>query len=587
MSFLDSRFIGLVDVPDPKTIEARFVYNFFVPDERENDTGMSIFQGIARKKLQRPINNKVMETQLPRFVEIQFDEVNCGNGNIEDLENQTLLTEEKQYVDTEETVSSDKDAVLRYNDASLRGRIKGRAEILGKLIDADMSDTKSQIIAITNLNSKINPDELQQILSPERARGVTYVNEVGDMLEVPIFSQAATLSVDMLLERRLLQPCLNGNFRWESPVKSNLANQAILDALKFLPVVSDDSGEDSFEPEFRAISSEEVDDPSDEIKSLTIGYIIERQEIGADGNAEKKSHYYVDGKSSTRFIDTKVKYANIYSYSLRTVALIEMTIESNGESDLSLGFYRVRSLIASRPSKPTIIQAVERRPPLEPDGVFYRFNYEGEQGLIIQWQIPVGKQRDVKYFQIFRRKTIYDSFTCIAEIDFDDSTIRSARSEWINPNRVHKVDYAQTQLLDKDFTRESQYTYAVAAVDAHGLSSGYSAQTQVSFNRIKNVVDLKTISRSGAPKQYPNFFIDPDLDDNIFVDSLTQDSMQSSKKFDIRVYFNPDTIKFTSRAGQNELLFATDKSGGLYKFHLLNIDRQKATIAELRIDDLR
>ena len=193
----------------------------------------------------------------------------------------------------------------------------------------------------------------------------------------------------------------------------------------------------------------------------------------------------------------------------------------------------------------------------------------------------------MKYFQIFRRKTIYDPFTCIAEIDFDDSKIRSSRAESALPDRVHRVDYPQTIFLDSEFTRDSNYIYAVAALDAHGLSSGYSAQSQVSFDKIKNKVNLKTISKSGAPKQYPNFFIGPDLDDNIFVDSLTQDSMQSSKKFGIRVYFNPDTVRLTSREGLNEMLFVTDENVGVYKFHLLNIDRQKATIIEMSIDDLR
>tara|TARA_Y100000310_G_scaffold287288_1_gene312067 strand:- start:2309 stop:4075 length:1767 start_codon:yes stop_codon:yes gene_type:complete len=588
MSFLDSRFIGLVDVPDPQSIEARFVYNFFVPDERTNKEGNPRFQGVITDRIQRSIDSKVMEFNLPRFVEIQFDQVNSGDGNIEDLGSQPILSEEKQNVDTEENISSDNDASFRFRDTSIRSRIKGKAEILAKMMNADMNDVNSQISTIANLNENIDVTKLQKVLSPEGAPGVSYVNEVGDLFKIPVFTQAATLSIDMLLERRLLRACFSGNFRSMTPTRSNLLNQAQQDALKFLPVASNDAGEDSFEPEFRAISSEEVDEPSDEIRSLTVGYIIERQEIDSDGSSVgKRRRYYIDDKSDTRFIDTKIAYGKTYSYTLRTVALLEMTIESDGETNLTPGFYRVRSLVASRPSPATIIQTIERRPPMEPDGVFYRFNYSQGRGLMIRWQIPVGKQRDVKYFQIFRRKTIYDPFTCIAEIDFDDSKIRSSRAESALPARVHRVDYPQTIFLDSEFTRDSNYIYAVAALDAHGLSSGYSAQSQVSFDKIKNKVNLKTISKSGAPKQYPNFFIDPDLDDNIFVDSLTQDSMQSSKKFSIRVYFDPDTVRFTSREGLNEMLFVTDENVGVYKFHLLNIDRQKAAITEIRIDDLR
>jgi len=586
MSFLDSRFIGLVDVPDPKSIEARFVYNFFVPDERTNDEGMPRFQGVIGENTQRLIDKRVADARLPRFIEIQFDEVKAGNGNIDDLGDQTILTDEKQNVDAEETISSNKDAQLRYGDLALRGRLKGRAEILAKLLGAGTSN-ESKISVITGLNTDIDASKLQSVITPNRSPGVTIVNEIGDLFETPIFSQAAALTIDMFIDRRLLFPCFSGNFKSETPTKSKLIDQSIKDALRFLPITSDDSGDDSFEPEFRAISSVEVDEPSDEISTLTIGYIVDRQEIDFDGSSRKMSHYYIDGKEDTRFMDTRVKYGNTYSYMLRTVALVEMTIEADGETNLPPGFYRVRSLVASRPSKPTLVHAIERKPPLEPDGVFYRFGYDSDRGLIIRWQIPVGKQRDVKYFQIFKRKTIYEPFTCIAEIDFDDSKIRSTRSEQINPDRVHKVDFPQTRYLDNEFTRESSYIYAVVALDAHGLTSGYSAQTQVSFDRINNTIDLKTVSKAGAPKQYPNFFIDPDLDDNIFVDSLTQDSMQSSKKFGIRVYFNPDTIKFVSRDGRKETLLATDSNDGVYKFHLLNIDRQKSSVTEMKIDDLR
>ena len=209
MSFLDSRFIGLVDVPDPKSIEARFVYNFFVPDERTNRAGDPRFHGVITERIQRSINDKVMEVSLPRFVEIQFDQVNSGDGNIEDLGSQPLLSEEKQNVDTEENISSDNDVSFRFRDTPIRGRIKGKAEILAKMMNADMNDVSSQISTITNLNENINVTELQQVLSPAGAPGVTYVNEVGDLFNIPVFTQAATLSIDMLLERRLLRTCFD------------------------------------------------------------------------------------------------------------------------------------------------------------------------------------------------------------------------------------------------------------------------------------------------------------------------------------------------------------------------------------------
>jgi len=264
-----------------------------------------------------------------------------------------------------------------------------------------------------------------------------------------------------------------------------------------------------------------------------------------------------------------------------------MTIESNGEENLDPGFYRVLSLISSKPSPPKLVKAVETQPPSEPDGVFYRYNYDSRNGLFLRWQIPTGKQRDVKYFQIFRRKSIHEPFTCIAEIDFNDSTQKLPRYEMIPLDRIIKASAPLTSFMDSEYSRDTSYIYAVCAVDAHGLSSGYSAQTRVTFDKPKNEIKLKNISRGAAPKQYPNFFIDPDLDDNIAVDSLTQDSMQVSKKFKINVYFDPDTVVYTKKDGTKLPLLATDNSQGVYKLHLLNIDRQKSQVLEIKIDDLR
>ena len=63
--------------------------------------------------------------------------------------------------------------------------------------------------------------------------------------------------------------------------------------------------------------------------------------------------------------------------------------------------------------------------------------------------------------------------------------------------------------------------------------------------------------------------------------------MRVSKKFKINVYFDPDTARFTSKNGTNSPLLATNSSKGVYKMHLLNIDRQKSETLEIKIDDLR
>jgi hypothetical protein len=166
--------------------------------------------------------------------------------------------------------------------------------------------------------------------------------------------------------------------------------------------------------------------------------------------------------------------------------------------------------------------------------------------------------------------------------------VKTLRAETVRQDLIIRKSSAWTMLEDKKFNRDSKPAiYAVCAVDAHGLSSGYSAQTQVGFDKTKNRLTLKNISRPGAPKQYPNFFVDPDLDDNIAVDSFTQDAIFDSGRTRMDIYFTPDALSVITTGGNVADALVTDRNQGIYKMHILNLDLQKSTTAEIKIKDLR
>ena len=239
--------------------------------------------------------------------------------------------------------------------------------------------------------------------------------------------------------------------------------------------------------------------------------------------------------------------------------------------------------------------------PEPPDGVLYRFNYEKGRGLLITWQVPSGKSRDVKYFQIFKRASIKSEFFCIGMLDFDDSEIKVMKPEYVRSDLVKRigryledgtfrVSRAQTYFEDTEFDRDhGSAIYAVCAVDAHGLTSGYSAQTEVSFDSLRNEIKLKSVSRSGAPKQYPNFFVDPDMDDNIAVDSFSQDAIFDSGRSVAKFYFTPDMITARDNDGnENRIVVTEDPSPDIqrnYKIQIINLDLQKSTTAEIVVND--
>jgi len=593
--WLDSRHISLFDVPEPTEVTAAFRYNFFVRDEKTNSSGMPEFQGVPAEETQRSIEAGNLDRRIPRYVEINFAPATAGFHNIRDLLGQGVLVENKGMVQSEASITTGRDGVLSFQEPAIQSRIADKATLLLQLLGAE-SNNPSEFELITNLEPAIDSKRLIEILAVNSNAGKRLVNDVGDAIARPVFRKASAAIIDGLVDRRLLQSFFGSNYSVSGRSKSHLVEVAKDDALTFLPLGWDDSSEDADAPLVRAFQSYDIPNYSSIVKSVTIGYIIERREMTPAGTVSGLEHFYVEAgpnltQTSYRFLDTQVLYGRGYYYTVKTVALVSVETPTQ-PIELTTWSERINDtpteclfLLSSRGETTPVIRTVETVPPQPPDGIFYRFNYGNDKGMYITWQTPVGKQRDTKYYQIFRRRSIHEPFACIAEIDFDNSEIRSAKKERVDPSRVIRSDGPKTAFMDPEFEISSAYIYAVAAVDAHGLSSGYSAQTMVRLNEYGTELELTRVSQAGALKQYPNFFIDPNLDENLFVDSLTDDSMQCSKKSSVSIYFTPDAVRF-STAGEGYPLLAL-RPGGLYKLLLLNVDRQKSSIVDLEINDLR
>jgi hypothetical protein len=65
------------------------------------------------------------------------------------------------------------------------------------------------------------------------------------------------------------------------------------------------------------------------------------------------------------------------------------------------------------------------------------------------------------------------------------------------------------------------------------------------------------------------------MDDNIFVDSMTVDAMRLSGARRMTFYFDPDAVTYVSNNGDASFVVRDQKQGAEYKFHAINLDRQK------------
>jgi hypothetical protein len=163
----------------------------------------------------------------------------------------------------------------------------------------------------------------------------------------------------------------------------------------------------------------------------------------------------------------------------------------------------------------------------------------------------------------------------LKEYDFDDSEVKVLSGEFPEEFLVEKLTGPKTMYLDHEFTRNSVAYYALASIDAHGITSNYSAQYKISFNNILNKLNVELLSIAGAPKAYPNIWINQDA----FVDSIRD---QYHSKLD--VYFNPEYLKVFNKDDKDLNLLAL-KVSDCYQLQLINIDKNEQQILKIRLQD--
>lgn len=602
---MKSRSFTLVDVPDPKNLNVEFVYNFFVNDEKINDSGdMRIAQN--PEYLQNLVSANSLQAEVPRYVTIEFEPAILSFNNYLDSANQNInFTNFLEKIDSEETITNSGFASIRESDKSAKTRAKQKVEALSKIFGISFSDSEQSKKIAEYLG--VNQETIQSLISPLNDPSKFFVNQLSKYANFSpdVFDLASSCELSSQINKRLIGPSVNGaddtsplsKIRFELQAKEKSKNYSALASAGTLSVTD-------IEPVIQPIAKVSTEKDVKLLGATVVGYIIQRQHIDDNGVpiSGRNKTFYLRGQNNTRYLDTQVLYGTSYLYSVRSVVRVDAILDE-GDQNSQVAFLVASRLLSSS------VRTEEYAPPNEPDGVFYNFNYDAERGLIVRWQIPSGRSRDVKYFQVFRRKTIFEPFVCIAQLDFDDSVLRTVLREQVRKDRIfYNPAGPITFFEDKNFNRDSKYIYAVVAIDAHGYSSGYSVQTEVGFDKIKNSLILKMISRAGAPKQYPNFYVDPRLDDNIAVDSFAQDALLDSghKKFD--VYFTPDARIVKTADGLIQPVFLTDQADvaqsaeqiygtsvsaddvdtkGSYFLHFINVDVQKSAQVKIGIADLR
>ena len=590
----------IYDLPRPSPVILEPVYNFFTPDERV-EVEENQFQGFAGqvqgevyvKPNGEIIKEDNVKDRTPRFVKIHLEEPSVSDIGMLNIPNQLSNTGPSD-LNFPELSNSPYDISLLFNDSTSYKRTKNKISTLMKLKGfsegAESEESVESFFAsLSNIPSNLK-NKIKDNIDYDLAAGVSVNSlEHDDLTEFYKNVQSAIYrgKVDVRYMTRMV------GYDHQSSTLRNSVYQGWIDDFNPAPIPKTDS------PLLKDVTLVPAGHPTQEDSVKTdydlslVGYIIERYSgLSTILDNKPDAVYKVDSPSGGTFIDTEVLYGIPYTYTVRYVFKVSYGIPDQFLPDKSTRYTNFLTSVASDPASTSII---DREPPDEPEAVFYRFNFMNKKGLFITWQLPTTPQRDVKYFQIFRRTSMDEPFTCIGEIDFDNSFIKTARTEKVREDKVIKKRGSFSFFEDPDFKNDSSFIYAVAAVDAHGFTSGYSAQTRVSFIKHSNSLSLTPISMGGAPKQYPNFYMDPDEDPNTFVNTITQDTIKTSGFKKLTIYFDPDAryINQSELEGVKHLFpcenggsnFSPNSPEGVFKMTFLDIDRQKSKTLEIGITE--
>ena len=603
----------VIDLPEVAGVDSEFFYNYYTEDERTVSTGVATIVDIVSAN--QNIEFAKLQSQTPRSAIIAIEAPRFDN-EIEDsnflkgyaiANGSSLIDSQQEKIVFEGAIANTRFSSLILQDNqvdetfyhALTGSIAFVSASHDSTTDGEMANLLSEYFTSPISQQTASPSTIKKVLADYQPVGVAYA---------PTDARYEVIA-DAMRDVRFVE--------FSFTVNNAVAHNMVLGGLEDrgniyqdeLISIEDDAKEvqawyvtnanpgtldsSEFELELAAIEVIQTDqDFTDQgytidETSIPIGLYIEKSEVQMQGTSftrVKMDPIVINSYGSHTIFDSDIKYGATYVYNVKIIYLTayEATaVDPDGITEDERVF--AISMVASEGVKTQVI-ALENIAPPPPKSLKFNYNFSSD-ALDIFWEEPTNPQRDVVRYQVFRRDSTDLPFTLLAEFDFDNSTSRVTPLEIAPKTKSFRVNSAIKRFRDTTFEREKSYIYALACVDARGLTSSYSEQVSVIFDSYKNKINSERISWPNAPKPYPNLYLDADL----FVDN-----MSTSGASRMRIFFDPEyydlvqTEKIKMKNPKNPLK-KIDKSLDLiaekYKLQIINIDLQDSDIFDISISD--
>ena len=613
-----SKPVMSVDTPEVRRLKGEFVYNFFVPDERLNDEGDDVPSAITKKGSDAFDTETVdVLNRIPRFVRLSWPQVRLDEPNFSlkplfltksseiSKENQNLIERNYSKIYKEEEFSNFGFSGVEFQDTAIDGKlhllvsgtmakiansnnielaksVNNQIEFIANKIDTN----KVSLLDVSkflagDLDSESLPNQtIIDALTDLRSAGARFlsVDEQKEQIEDK-FEALKNIKTRVRINNKFIKTFLTtvsndplGFFADEVSPMLAVADEIQTELVQNTNPDSIDEAE--FDIVVDPISVRSAPKDSSFLPTRKhIGYVVDKYLRGKNGSLNELDPIILENDITTSTIDYRIAYGVTYVYQIRSIYLLEFQSFSDDSDEMAISTI----LVSSSPSPRVVVTAEETVAPPPPTDMNVFWDYK-ENRPCISWCFPINSQRDIKKWQVFRRKNIDEAFELIIELDFDDSAVRTQSHEKVNVNLSRKLNSTQSFWVDKDFKKNDVYIYSVVSVDAHGLSSNYGMQFEVRFNRSKNNIEKKLISGTGAPKPYPNMFLNSDT----FVDTI-----KDSNHTKMKIYFDPEYLEVIRRGKISDPLIATVQDRSSYKMQLINVDFQQSQIVDIVVNDLR
>jgi hypothetical protein len=592
-----SKAIVQVDVPECTIQSPQFVYNYFTADEgvalASDSSPYALGDNETLESLNYFLFNKSNGSQaLPRFNTFTVKlGVNSPVGS-SDITKTKLLPSDIKNIVFEEQISSKIATGLYFQETDAKSFIY--SHLSASAVFSGVNLTQSSLTEGGKiLNEKLNPVSVNEknqsildMISNIKAEGYELTGPDGGTIETNVLSNIAGVRVGSSISNVLLKDIVSNTaedpfsvFFDEIVSTFDAAKNRQENARLYSSAGSLSAGDYVFEAtpvEVKKITS--TDNLLKKRSARPVGILIEKSEVSPSGDLKAMDPILIGdlGRNFTtlskKFVDPQVRYGYTYVYKPRLVYAVQIegvTADTTGGVENQPTLFTI--LVAGRGSAVSI-NAEELVPPPAPYNPEFQINDETGK-LVITWDFPPNPQRDIKYFQVFRRNTTSEPFRLLGMHDFNNALVRIPLREKVPRKRIAVQKVPLNVFEDVEFDRSKTQIYAIAAVDAHGLTSNYSTQFEISFDRFKQKLVKKLVSRSGAPKVYPNFFLNSDT---------FADSVKDSNSTRMRIFLDPEYFMVSSERGKTiSKIVKTSDDFPSYSFNFLNTDLQESSTLEI------